>query len=181
LTPYSYRVRLLRMTIVQGGNQLQTVPAFMIENDDELANRLGLRREDNHFGHTADDFYKLSEPTTAFFQYFISNGDWSIQTGQNLKLYRTEDEKLVPIAYDFDFSGWVGAPYARKRYADGRLDLQDQEYNSMTEAEAKHRAVREDFLTHREAITRLVKKHRDLKRYVKQFFQKIETRLKATE
>lgn len=178
ITPYSFRVRLLNLTLV-AGNQIQTVPAFMIENNDELAARLELRQEDNHFGHTVEDFYADTEPTHAFFQYFISNGDWDIQTGQNLKLFRTKEEKLVPIAYDFDFSGWVGAPYARKRYDDGRLDLQDQEYRSMTESPNVHRSVREEFMTHRDALTRLVRKHRNLRRYVKRFFQKTEVRLEA--
>ncbi|MTB49792.1 hypothetical protein [Lewinella sp. W8] len=181
LTPYSFRVRLIRLTLVVGENQLQTIPAFIIENDEELANRLNLKQEDNHFGHTAEDFYADTEPTQAFFQYFIANGDWSIPTGQNLKLFRTQDDQLIPIGYDFDFSGWVGAPYARKRSSDGRLDLQDQQYLSMTKSEAVHRSVREKFMAHEDAIVDIVRKHRDLRRYVKQFSQKIAVRLKSDE
>ena len=55
-----------------------------------------------------DDFLKM-----AVFQYLIGNTDWSIQYYQNIKLITVPDNNTpIPIPYDFDHSGIVGAPYA---------------------------------------------------------------------
>jgi hypothetical protein len=54
----------------------------------------------------------------ALFQYMISNFDWSMRAGpagegccHNHRLL-AGGQKLVPVAYDFDYSGLVDAPYA---------------------------------------------------------------------
>ena len=50
----------------------------------------------------------------AVFQYFAGNTDWSIQFRQNIELAgHTVNTPPVPIPYDFDMSGMVGASYAR--------------------------------------------------------------------
>ncbi|MEO5972822.1 MAG: hypothetical protein ABIP91_05620, partial [Sphingomicrobium sp.] len=59
---------------------------------------------------------------SALFQYMIGNLDWSMRAGpagepccHNSKLAgasRSPTGMLVPIPYDFDFSGLVDAPYA---------------------------------------------------------------------
>jgi hypothetical protein len=43
----------------------------------------------------------------------IGNTDWSASMARNLKMMQTgKDEKFIIVPYDFDFSGFVSAPYA---------------------------------------------------------------------
>ena len=47
-----------------------------------------------------------------FFQYMIANTDFSTQFLHNIKAIQTKNGRFIPIAYDFDMSGVVNAPYA---------------------------------------------------------------------
>ena len=52
--------------------------------------------------------------TMAVFQYLIGNTDWSVQYMQNIKLVAADSIAVpVAVAYDFDHSGMVNAPYAK--------------------------------------------------------------------
>ena len=46
------------------------------------------------------------------FEYMIGNTDWSISALHNVRIVATPTGQLIPIAYDFDFSGLVDARYA---------------------------------------------------------------------
>ncbi len=47
------------------------------------------------------------------FKYFILNTDWYLATLHNIKIIkRFSNEALLPVAYDFDYSGLVDAFYA---------------------------------------------------------------------
>ena len=41
----------------------------------------------------------------------IGNADWDLNVGRNVK-YLIKNNKVIPVPYDFDFSGLVNAPYA---------------------------------------------------------------------
>lgn len=111
LTDISLRAQLFRMQYNVNGQKLNHF-AFMIENEREMSNRLGLHEMDIektklksiHFEH-----YKRF----VLFQYMIGNTDWNLNAGHNTK-YVLEDGSETPIIipYDFDISGLVNAPYA---------------------------------------------------------------------
>jgi hypothetical protein len=42
----------------------------------------------------------------------IGNTDWSNTTQHNSKMLDIGQRKFVPVPYDFDYSGFVNAPYA---------------------------------------------------------------------
>jgi hypothetical protein len=49
----------------------------------------------------------------ALFEFMIGNTDWFIQNRHNLEFVVVPGHNLlVPIPYDFDYSGLVNAPYA---------------------------------------------------------------------
>lgn len=46
------------------------------------------------------------------FEYMVGNLDWSVEWSKNIRLLqRPGQASLIPIPYDFDWSGMVGAPY----------------------------------------------------------------------
>ena len=96
--------------------------AFLIEDDSDLAKRMGMEKLEVPQVH-----YKRLEPnlTSVFslFQYMIGNVDWSALRGpdpeeccHNVKLIAPEgagdSDWIYPVAYDFDSSGLVDAEYA---------------------------------------------------------------------
>ena len=52
-------------------------------------------------------------PLFSVFQYLIGNTDWHLDNFHNVKFLRnSKAQSIVPVPYDFDYSGFVDAPYA---------------------------------------------------------------------
>ena len=120
LTPYSHRVRLAQVIYADSGSgKVETTRyAFLEEEPDAVAHRVGgmiVKQQ----GATPDDLVPGAAVLFYMFQYFIGNTDWSVSALHNVELI-TSDTLHVPVAYDFDFSGAVNAPYAT---TDPRLSI----------------------------------------------------------
>ena len=59
------------------------------------------------------------------FQYLVGNGDWSHTHFHNVKLMRVGFE-YFPVPYDFDFTGFVDAPYATPPEGSGLDGVRDR-------------------------------------------------------
>jgi len=111
LTDLGFRAQLLEMDYEFPNDTLHRY-AVLLENEEELCSRLGLTALDIdktklttiHFDH-----YKRF----ALFQYMLGNTDWNLGTGHNTKYVLTQGSTTpIVIPYDFDYSGFVNAPYA---------------------------------------------------------------------
>ena len=159
LSPYSFRTQLLDLTIVDahGNNAERTVTAFLIEATDELATRLQLTEVDAAHGLPASAYDEEAEATHALFQFMVGNGDWSLALHRNVKIFRMEDGSLVPVGYDFDFTGWVGAPYASPTRDVGQSSIYDRVYLGYAHDDAVMDAALERFRDRRQNIIGLLK------------------------
>ncbi len=114
LTDISFRTQIAEIEFVDINDKRKpfTTYAFFIENEDEMASRLNAkcakpRRLKSKYVY-ADQLDKM-----ALFEYMIGNTDWSVTTSHNVRIIKCQDFPLpLPIAYDFDYSGLVNAPYA---------------------------------------------------------------------
>lgn len=113
LTPVSHKVRLMRMTYVDKDDKpLTTRWAILLEEPVAMAARTNGRMFDA-MGATAKDLERRHDVLVGLFQYMIGNTDYSIHQLHNMELVaRLADGAYLPVAYDFDFSGAVNAPYA---------------------------------------------------------------------
>ncbi len=123
LTPVSFRVRMAEIDYVEartGSVRIHRL-GFLIEDIDELGARNGLKEVKTEKIERA----QLNAEAVArsdLFQYMIGNQDWSdrLPTAgrtccHNIRLLgasANDPRELIPVAYDFDSSGFVDAPYA---------------------------------------------------------------------
>lgn len=116
LSDYSYRTQLLNMKFVDLKSKREPNPgfAFFIEPDDEMAARCRGKIAPNRVVSTR--LLNTGETERfAFFQFMIGNTDWYLYNGHNIELLAVREGgqvKIVPIPYDFDYAGFVNAPYA---------------------------------------------------------------------
>ena len=119
LTDISYRVRLARVTYIDSEKKQQdrVQYAFFIEHKDRLAARIGRTEQEIESAEiTAIEPDHLN--LLSMFQYLIGNVDFSPIAGSNgecchnYAMFGTNADALVPVPYDFDFSGIVNAPNA---------------------------------------------------------------------
>jgi hypothetical protein len=123
LTPLSFRVRLATVDYVNDdGRPVLTRLGFFLEDTGDVAKRNSLKEV-----HAPDVIPTTSlSPRDAarytMFQHMIGNHDWSMHAGpkgedccHNAKLVGgpwTTPGATIPLPYDFDFSGFVDAPYS---------------------------------------------------------------------
>ena len=120
LTPLSYRARLATVDYVEpNGKVTASRWGFLIEDVGDVARRNGLSEARVGDRILATQLEPAQAARVALFQYMIGNLDWSMRAGptgegccHNSRLLSGQGAALVPIAYDFDFSGMVDAPYA---------------------------------------------------------------------
>ena len=121
ITPISHKVRLLRVSYVDGDKEIANQYGFFIEDPGDVARRVGL-----HEIKTGKISPRALKPDSAglyaMFQYMIGNTDWAMITGpdptdccHNTKLLGAAKDSasdFTPLPYDFDSTGMVNPPYA---------------------------------------------------------------------
>ena len=185
LTPSSFRVRLLRLSYQQQGEAPETTVnnAFVIEDDDDVAARMGAEAVD--VTSIAQDRLDERHATlVALFQYLAANTDWSMVNGpegdsccHNGKPVRSgEVYRVVP--FDFDLAGIIRAPYAEANPDLGVRHVRDRVYRGfcverpvLDEAIRRFRAVEQDVLGVYDTIPGLSESEiKDQKRYIERFY-----------
>jgi hypothetical protein len=119
LTPLSHKVRLATVDYAEPGGKVSISRwGFFIEDLDDLAKRNGLSEARVGDRINAAQLEPSYAARVALFMYMIGNLDWSMRAGpqgegccHNSRLL-AGGAALVPVAYDFDYSGLVDAPYA---------------------------------------------------------------------
>lgn len=114
ITDSSLEVQLLEVKYqdTQTGAELNNY-AILLEDIDESAERIN-GAEVEAFGKKWSGFEPVSAQTMAVFQYLIGNHDWDIRFNRNVKFVQQDGlDKLIPVPYDFDGSGFVSAAYAK--------------------------------------------------------------------
>lgn len=159
ITPFSYRVRLLRITHrdPSGAHPDRSELAFLLENTPGLAHRTGTDLPTMVNSRRADRYDPMAEAVHGLFQYLLGNTDWSGSLGLNQQTLVAADGQLVPVAYDFDFSAWVGAPYARPKSEIGQRSLRERHYLGFAQPDELLRTAAAAVLAQRDALTALVR------------------------
>jgi len=130
LTTNSFRVQLVRVTYVDAAGQMSKVKryGFLIEDDEELAERLGGSLCECL--NTGSDMMAAHDETMmSVYNYMIGNEDWSLSMVRNIKMIQQAGgARVLPVAYDFDFSGLVNASYALPSSDYGQRHIKDRDY-----------------------------------------------------
>ncbi len=116
VTPYSFKTRLVRISYIDAGNPKRSCTnyGFLIENEKDMAKRNEMVIEEcKPIPINRVNPRELSR--MAVFNYMIGNTDWAITCQHNVKGLKSADstsDNVIPIAYDFDYSGFVNAEYS---------------------------------------------------------------------
>lgn len=113
LTDHSLRVQLIDLEIKDSLDNIAPISAkgFLIEHREELIDRVDAVMSD---AKCMKPVMLSNYDYTLFqvFQYFIGNTDWLLPLCKNCEIISLESGIMIPIAYDFDFSGMVNTRYA---------------------------------------------------------------------
>ncbi|MCK6694537.1 MAG: hypothetical protein L6Q97_20870 [Thermoanaerobaculia bacterium] len=154
LTPNSARARLVDLTLLNtgaGNKPRYTLKAILLEDEEETAARLGGTMLD-FYGMTTDSLETRQAALTVLFQYMIGNTDWNIAEQRNVRFMRTANGEILMIPFDFDFAGFVNAPYATPNADTGLKNIRDRylmsdklDSKALESAYRAMQAARQDF------------------------------------
>jgi len=128
LTGASVRARLVKLTLrdTHVEKSRKVMYAILLEDNEETAARLNGTLVEQ-YGLPVDSTIINQTALVAIFEYMIGNTDWDISMMRNVRLIRSEETgKILVIPYDFDFSGFVSAPYASPASESGLLTVRDR-------------------------------------------------------
>lgn len=157
VTDRSFRVRLARVTYVQidDDERGETHWGFLIEDEDRLAERLGGEILETGDLHPARLVGAITGPVVLF-QYMVGNTDFSLYGDHNVKLVQGED-RIIPVPYDFDWTGMVDAPYARPDPSLGTRTVQQRVFRGLCRPDVDYQALYAHFRERRGAMEDLVR------------------------
>jgi hypothetical protein len=121
LTPRSFRVRLANISYQgEDGRPILQRAGFFIEDLKDVAKRNGTVETHAPPRIELVELNAADAARYAMFQHMIANHDWSMRAGpagdeccHNAKLIGPRGAgTVIPIPYDFDYSGFVAPPYA---------------------------------------------------------------------
>ena len=111
-----FRVRLLDIDYVDTGKKERHYRkyGFIIEPLEMVAERNNAIEIDSDIVK-GTDVVEEDADRVAFFRYMISDTDWRIKSGDNIEYIKSMTDltgKVIPVPYDFDFSGFVHTNYS---------------------------------------------------------------------
>jgi len=186
ISPYSFRVHLLEIDYIELPKARKTKRVgFLLESKKSLEKRLDgiiLEREEIEL----DKISRTESIRMSLFQYMIANTDWNIPALHNVKLLLSQDKDLVPIPYDYDYSGIADTPYATAN-PDYPIKKHTDRYflsNEYTEEEINEQLVY--FLEQKEEVIALINQsdflsrssRRFVNRFINEFYKTIENEKK---
>jgi hypothetical protein len=194
ISDYSFRVRPLQISYQDTSRRGRDGPrpAFLIEDERELARRLGLERvRGNDFRPAQIDADAMSR--FVLFQLLIGNVDWSVLSSpgdrrccHNARLLGPDPLTGLyhPIPYDFDSSGLVDPHYAAPPANLGLKDIRERRYRGFCshhpalEQARQHLLSREtEILAQLEGLNALgAGQARHSRRYLGEFFELLRDR-----
>jgi len=187
LSDTSYKVRFLNIRYIDTGPRKKNYNGvgFLIEPLESLAKRTETEIIEENLVSKKNLFDKEAD-VLALFQYMIGNTDWKIKGGHNMKYLKPDDLpglKVVPVPYDFDFSGFVGTSYSIPQDFTTLTNVFDREYlgycrnddDSYLKAIQTFEVKKSKILNVIEGCQIISKKERKyLSAYLNEFFKAIE-------
>jgi hypothetical protein len=154
VTDYSFRVRLLRVKYIDTGSRerFYSKLGFFIEPMDVLEKRLDVMELENipfRYENMISDIFDRM----VIFQYMIGNTDWQLSTYHNIKVVKSIDQqKAIAIPYDFDYSGYVNAPYAVPHEIFPITDVRQRYFMGACRPDSTYRRIIKEFMDNKEAF-----------------------------
>ncbi|MCU0647983.1 MAG: hypothetical protein MUF00_08310 [Gemmatimonadaceae bacterium] len=157
LTRESFQTRLVAAEYTDSADASWNVArrALLVEDEDRVANR-AKGKITTQRGAVWENLDSLAVMRTALFQYLVGGTDWSLSALHNMRIAQRKDGTYVPLAYDFDWTGFVEAPYA---VPDPRLSLRDTRdriFRGPCWSVADYLPLRREVAAQRDAVLRLL-------------------------
>ncbi len=191
LTDRSFQARLARIVYIDSSGDDDPVErwGFVIESEEALAERLGSSvLEESPQGVPPGRIMAAEAARVDLFQYMVGNTDFSIYSSHNVVPFLPPGESVIPVPYDFDWTGLVDAPYAKPDPSLRLRNVRQRIFRGICRQPLDYSALYADFLARKDDITALVSEQPQLGeserekvlKYLGDFWETLEDPRKAS-
>ncbi len=185
-TDKSFRVRLLNITYIDTGKKSHNYKqiGFLIEPIELVIDRTN-SVEVNSQLIQSKNIIESEMDMVALFQYMIGNTDWRAKGGHNIKYMKSLKvltEKVTPVPYDYDYSGFVDADYAIPQEWTSVDYIYEREYLGYCRNDEAYRQVINKFVRKKTSVYETIqsfpylneKEKKKLIHYIDGFYSMVE-------
>ncbi len=149
ITPLSFNARLAKVDYVTGdGKPIISRIGFFLEDLGDVARRNGLSEARMGARIPVPSLSAADSARVGLFEYMVGNLDWAMQAGpagdnccHNNPLVGPGPAGLIPVPYDWDFSGLVSTPYATPPDMVNVTSVRQRRYRGFCRFNAEARAA----------------------------------------
>lgn len=184
ISPASFRTKLIKIDLVDSKNpdKVSEKIGFIVEDEEQLAERLEANLMAERPSNTRQ-FARQHFLNFVLYEYMIGNTDWAFGNSHNTRFYEhISSKKVIPVPYDFDYSGMVNAPYAVPHESLPIKNVRERYFKGGTVNGPEGMILRQHFLDRKNAVLDFVKNcafldkfHRDdVLSYLSDFYKELE-------
>ncbi|MEZ4687051.1 MAG: hypothetical protein R3B47_13585 [Bacteroidia bacterium] len=178
LTPVHFKSRLAKITYHNSAQEDDIVERWglLLEPVKNMATRCnGLELEPTGgIGKDATD--RAGTELLYLFEYMVGNTDFSVIYQHNVKLIQPDSGgKPIPVPYDWDFCGWIGAPYAKPNPTLGIETVQQRKYRGFCWPDEEQLATLQHIVSKKADLLAIIEREPGLdERYRKRMIKYLE-------
>jgi hypothetical protein len=183
ITPASFRAKLVKINLVDTNNPEKVTEkiGFIVEDEEQVAERLSTTLMTER-PKDAKLFARAHFLNFVFYEYMIGNTDWAFGNSHNTRFFEhTSSKKVIPVPYDFDYSGLVNAPYAVPHESIPIKDVRERYFKGGAVAIPEGTILRKQFLDTKKAVMEFIDNFShldkfnkaDVQEYIKAFYEEI--------
>lgn len=185
LSEYGLHSKMVKITYRDAvSGKKFTRMGILLEDDEEMAERIKGTICDECFGTSPAQIEPKNQLTQALFQYMIGNTDWSVEMNRNLEIITLQGNGAkVLVPYDFDFAGFVNAPYAVPDANYGLKNMRERKFLGQPADKNTVEQVVALYIEKKKAVLRQIERcpnissveKADLLQYVESFYAQLES------
>ncbi len=184
ITPASFRAKMVKINLVDTNNPEKVTEkiGFIVEDEEQVAERLASTLMEEK-PTDARQFARQHFLNFVFYEYMIGNTDWAFGNSHNARFFQhASTKKVIPVPYDFDYSGLVNAPYAIPHESLPIKEVRERYFKGGSVASPEGAMLRKHFLQSKTVVLDFIKKldfldkyHKDdVLQYITDFYKEIE-------
>lgn len=184
ITPASFRAKLVKINLVDSKNpeKITEKIGFIVEDEEQVEARLETTLMEERPKDTKQ-FARAHFLNFVLYEYMIGNTDWAFGNSHNARFFEhNTTKKVIPVPYDFDYSGLVNAPYAVPHESIPIANVRERYFKGGTVNQPEGMILRKKFLESKTAVLDFIKNfslldkfnREDALSYIEDFYKELE-------
>ncbi len=179
--------KLIEVELWKGDKKELDLQGFIVEDEEQYGKRINAKIIES--GNVRSGSLQRSHyMKMIFFQYMIANTDWAIPNKHNVEMVgHPSYQRILAVPYDFDYSGFVGTPYAVPHETMPIKSVKERHFRGFQVTEGESLATAEFFIAREQDFYNVIENcsycnenvKKESRQFIEPFFSLIKNKRKV--